>query len=275
MNKIKKAKFAGSFYPGSKDSLLKEISDLDNNSKKNIEIKKPACVILPHAGYIYSGQCAVDCLRLLKKFHYNRIVVIAPSHRVSGFNFSIGDYDEFEIPSGNVKTDRKTIESLLKSDHCSFYSQPFAFEHSLEVQLPLLKYFLGDFKLIPIVISNQHKFNSALLGDILLRSIDDIENTLFVASTDLSHFHDANTAEKLDNIFINCIEKGNSEKMQDKLANHETEACGFGAVMTIMHIAEKLNSSNPRIVSYTHSGMVTGDNSEVVGYMSAVFESSK
>ncbi len=272
MSKTKKTKFAGSFYPGNAEALLKTIKIMDEESDKNIKINKPACVILPHAGYVYSGQCAVDCIRQLRQFDYKRVVVIAPSHRLGGFDFSIGNFDKFETPNGNIKTDKTVITKLLESEHCEFIPQAFEAEHSLEVQLPLLKYFLGDFLLVPIVISNQQKHNSRLLGKILSEAINDMENTLFVASTDLSHFHNAATAEIKDSLFIDLLKNMDIDSMQNKLAYRDTEACGFGTVMTIMHIADKLETNPPVIVSYTHSGKVTGDNREVVGYLSALFE---
>ncbi len=274
MCKIKKTKFAGSFYPSDAGSLAKMIKSMENESEKDIKIDKPACVILPHAGYVYSGQCAVDCLKQMKSYHYNRVVVIAPSHRVGGFDFSIGAFDEFETPDGNIKTDLTTINKLLEFDLCRFIPQTFEYEHSLEVQLPLLKYFLGEFQLIPIVISNQHALNSKKLGELLFNTIDDIDNTLFVASTDLSHFHSAESAEIKDNTFIDLIKKMDIGTMQNKLASRDTEACGFGTVMTILNLAKALETEKPKIITYTHSGKVSGDNMEVVGYVSALFEHS-
>jgi AmmeMemoRadiSam system protein B len=142
-------------------------------------------------------------------------------------------------------------------------------EHALEVQLPFLQVVLGDFKLIPIVMGDQEKDTCVALAEILSGTLHDRE-ALIVASSDLSHYHDANEASMLDSVVLSNVEGYNPDGLYQSISRGNSEACGAGPMVATMLAARRLGADRSRVVKYAHSGEVSGDMDAVVGYMSAV-----
>ena len=142
-------------------------------------------------------------------------------------------------------------------------------EHALEVQLPFLQSVLQDFKIVPVVMGDQSKRNIDALAKKLAEVSDD--ETLIVASSDLSHFYSKSQADKLDSVVEKRVREFDYESLQFDLENHTCEACGGGPIVALMKAANLKNIRHSMVLSRTDSGDVTGDNSEVVGYLSAVF----
>jgi AmmeMemoRadiSam system protein B len=137
-------------------------------------------------------------------------------------------------------------------------------EHSLEVQLPFIKYLFPEAKIVPIVFCHQDLANAKLLSEYLKNIFD--ENTLLVISTDLSHFYNSSTAELKDNSLINLVKNKNLPMLELALKNDSIEACGFAGILTLLHLLpDKATIEN---ITYTHSGNINGDQKRVVGYFS-------
>jgi len=143
-------------------------------------------------------------------------------------------------------------------------------EHSLEVQLPFLQTVLKDFKIIPVVMGSQNKRNIEALGNVI-GSIFKGENILVVASTDLSHYHNYNTASNLDSKVIDFINSYNSFSFIDAIVSEGVEMCGGGPTAAAMIASKALGADKSKVLCYKNSGDVIGDRSAVVGYLSAAF----
>jgi len=265
---------AGMFYPEDREELdklltafLKRAADEINSTDSYLG------VIVPHAGYVYSGQCAALGFNALKDRVLKNIVIIAPSHRFGEFAFSVGDYDAYETPLGDVKVNREFTRMLLDDTEFIFSEAAHNYEHSLEVQLPFIKKLFPEVKIVPILFGNQSFFNAEYLADKLFDIFcDNLEKTAFVISSDLSHYHPANLAEKLDAKLINFLEKIQSEELYKQNRSGLVEACGIGGILTMMQFITKLNKSEIKVFNYTHSGKSSGANDSVVGYLAAGFK---
>ena len=261
---------AGSFYPGSPEQLRREIGgylhlpEAGNGSGIN-----PQALIVPHAGYYYSGAVAAAAYRLVAGAEFDLVVVLAPSHHhyFSGTSiYSIGNY---ETPLGEVEVDCKLAESLIKRyPGLNFVAEAHRQEHALEVQLPFLQVVLGDFTLLPLVLGSQDWGQALELAEIIA-GLAEKRRLLLVASTDLSHFHDAVTAEFLDRQIVEAVAAFDPAAFWSLIKNRQAEACGAGPLLTVMQAALKLGARQAEILTYRHSGMVSGDHNRVVGYLAA------
>lgn len=143
-------------------------------------------------------------------------------------------------------------------------------EHSLEIQLPFLQAALGDFSFVPLVMGDQSAAVCRRLAEAVVRAGEN-RRLLLVASSDLSHFHEDEQARALDGVATRRLRDNDAEGLLEKLAHDQTEACGGGPMAAVMMAAKRLGASHSLLLKYAHSGNVTGDNTSVVGYASAVF----
>jgi len=270
MNYVRPAQVAGHFYPSNPDKLRKDIGRLLDVTKPKEKFEKVFGVVAPHAGYIYSGKTAAYAYNLLIDKNYKRVVVISPSHSEYFPGICIFEGDAYETPLGILKVDKDFREKLL-TDHDEIFKgyEGHRREHALEVQLPFLQTVLKDFKIVPIVMGDQSKRNIDTLAKKLAEVSDD--ETLIVASSDLSHFYNKSQADKLDSIVEKRVREFDFDSLQIDLETHTCEACGGGPIVALMKAANLKNIKHSAILHRSDSGDVTGDNSEVVGYISAVF----
>lgn len=269
MNQIRQAQVAGYFYPSDPQKLNKEISEMLDNSKIGRSFKNIFGIVVPHAGYIYSGNTACYAFNLIRDKKYKTVVVISPSHSEYFPGISVYEGDAYETPLGVIEVDREKAEKLCEDSRIIFKGvQGHGREHALEVQLPILQSVLKDFKIVPIVIGDQGKMFVDELAVHLVNIYD--EHTLIVASSDLSHFHDSVTADHLDSIVEKRINDFDFNKLQSDLESNNCEACGGGPIVAMMKTASLLNITHSEVLKRTDSGDVTGDKNEVVGYLSAV-----
>ncbi len=241
---------------------------MSQNRKKNL--KRFSAIVAPHAGYVYSGKTAAHAYNLLIGKKFKTVVIISPSHSEYFPGISIFEGDAYETPLGLLKVDKEFREKLVTNDNVIFKGyEGHRREHALEVQLPFLQSVLKDFKIVPIVMGDQSKRNIDTLAKKLAEVSDD--ETLIVASSDLSHFYSKSQADKLDSVVEKRVREFDFESLQFDLENHTCEACGGGPIVALMKAANLKNIRHSMVLSRTDSGDVTGDNSEVVGYLSAVF----
>jgi len=269
MNYVRPAQVAGYFYPSNPDKLKKDLNLLLDVTKPKEKFEKIFGIVAPHAGYIYSGKTAAHAYNLLVGKKYKTVVVISPSHSEYFPGVSIFEGDAYETPLGILKVDNEFREKLETDDGIIFKGyEGHRREHALEVQLPFLQAVLNDFKIVPVVMGDQSKRNVDTLAKKLSEVSDD--ETLVVASSDLSHFFNKAQADRLDSIVEKRVREFDYESLQFDLENHTCEACGGGPIVALMKAAKLKNISHSLVLSRTDSGDVTGDNSEVVGYLSAV-----
>ncbi|MFA4911892.1 MAG: AmmeMemoRadiSam system protein B [Desulfobacteria bacterium] len=267
---IREPAVAGSFYPNDPVVLKKQIRGfLDNVPEEKIEGKIIA-LISPHAGYMYSGQVAAFGYKLLEGSDFNRVIVIAPSHRAHFHGASVYNKIGYKTPLGIVPVDRDLCNRIIAQDKMiSYYPQAHTQEHSLEVHVPFLQIVLKEFRLVPIVMGSQDFDTCRILSEAILKAIRD-ERVLIVASSDLSHFHRYDKAVSLDKTVLDHIDKLDAGGLEQDLKDGRCEACGGGPIVTAMLISEKLGANKAKVLNYANSGDITGDKSGVVGYAAAV-----
>lgn len=269
MKTVREPAVAGMFYPSSPSKLASEIKahlDCVNLAKP---YEKVFGIVSPHAGYAYSGKTAAHVYKAVQNKSYNTVIIISPSHREYFPGVSIYGGDAYKTPFGEIELDKEMIAKLIAEKGYIFEGMNgHRSEHALEVQLPFLQTVLKGFKLVPIVMGDQRKSFVDTLAEKLAQVVDD--ETLIVASSDLSHFHSKAEADRLDSKVEKKISEFDYEGLLSDLENQECEACGGGPIAVLLKTANLKGVHNVEILSRTDSGDVSGDNSEVVGYLSAV-----
>ncbi len=267
---------AGLFYPKKKLTLEREVALVLENSPEQQLSGKIYSIIAPHAGYMYSGGVAARAYRQLLDQDIELVIVISPSHREYFSEVSIYDGYAYSTPLGVIPVDRETAAQIADTSERIILSEKgHRFdEHALEVQLPFLQKVLEDFKLIPIVMGDQNIENIEALADRLAAVLTG-KKALIVASSDLSHFYNYDKAALLDNVVLENVSRFDEDKLFEDLQESRCEMCGGGPVVAMMKAVKMMGATHSEVLLYRNSGDVTGDKSEVVGYMSAVFYGEK
>lgn len=245
---------AGQFYPI--DGLEEMITEYLNNAEEK-NLPNIRGLVAPHAGYIFSGQVAAQGFRQIDK-RIKTAIVIGPSHHSYFIGASIANVTHYRTPLGDIKLSDK-VKELRNEDLIVSRESAHDQEHSVEVELPFLQKGLGSFEVIPMVAGD---VDPEKLADVLIKYIDD--ETLVVASSDLSHYYPYDMAVQLDKICTDAIPNLDFYGMGD------CQACGKIPVLTLMHIAEKLGWSGS-LIDYKNSGDTAGNKGSVVGYASIAF----
>lgn len=262
---------AGGFYPGSQKVLEEQVKAFLENVEMEKKFDDILGIISPHAGYVYSGQCAAYGFKALQQKDFETAVIIAPSHRFGNFTYSVGDFDAYVTPLGRINVNKQLTQRLLKFDEFDFFQHAHNSEHSLEVQLPFLQIINQKAQIVPVLIGNQSVENSRNLAKILAGIFSDkLATTVFIISSDLSHYYDSDTAAKMDLELASKIETMQIDKVEKLFTEHRAEACGFGGILTLLYLAKDLHYTQVKNLKYTHSGEVSGDFKQVVGYLASV-----
>lgn len=272
---IRKPAVAGAFYPADHIELKNQIEVFFKNIKEEKFDGRIFGLMVPHAGYVYSGQVAAHCFKQLQGLLFDTVVIIGMSHSARFDGIAVDTNDYYQTPLGLVKVDTELAYSLIKS-HPKIKSLPEAHisEHSLEVQIPFLQQILKEFKIVPILMSNP--------SDCQILAYSLISNSrgkkiLFIASSDMTHYPPYKIANEVDKTTLSLIEGMNINKLVDWLNEpHEkcsTLLCGSGAVLTLMLITKEFGINHAAILNYANSGDVPiiGDTSRVVGYGAVIF----
>lgn len=276
MKTIRKAQFASYFYPENpqnlKIDLLSYFPQTPSVNNSNSQI-----LIVPHAGYFYSGQIAASAYATLRNRDIKNVILLGVSH-TSYFPEIISDpHDFWETPLGKVPVNHDIAAKISVKSHLDLLENPHDGEHSLEVQVPFLQTVLREgFQIVPILISEARFSNLENLASHLASILN--PQTILVISSDLSHYPSAKVAEKVDQITLDSILSLNCEKFTTTTSelltrnylHLETCACGANAIEVAMLVASKLQLT-ARILKYANSSRVSGDNEKVVGYASLSF----
>ena len=257
---------AGTFYPADPGELARLITDLTRQAEKTA-VKTPAekplrALILPHAGYVYSGLTAAHGALVLKNRFFRRVIVLAPDHCAGIGQCAVTGADACRTPIGTIPVDTKTAARLKQSK--GFTTAPPASEnreHAVEVVLPFLQAWLKDFSLVPVITG---PVPPKRLADTIDSVLD--ETTLIVASSDLSHYLSQARAREKDRETIGMILQGRT----GSLAREPDRACGAIPIETVLHLAKRHNW-RPVLLHYSNSGDTAGSTDRVVGYAAVAF----
>ena len=252
---IREAAVAGKFYPEDSKQLLTMIQSFMNNIKQKIDYI-PKIIVVPHAGYQYSGQVAADGYAILSRLRgiVRRVIILGPPHRCAVNGFALPSAEFFATPFGKLVVDHALIEKLVKYNHFKVNDKAFDGEHCIEVQLPFIQSLLGQVSIVPILVAAQAKDVAELIA-----AIWGGQETLFVISTDLSHFLQYNEAQRLDQITAQAIVDLNPQYISQK------QACGGLGLCGALEVAKKRGMLTKQI-ALCNSADTAGTKERVVGY---------
>lgn len=259
---------AGLFYPADARTLQHEVDQFliqarSDASRDKTPARRLKALIAPHAGYIYSGAVAGAAYARLRAQadEIQRVVVFAPAHRLAFRGMAVSSADQFETPLGTIPVDQDARQGLLDSGApVQVLDEAFRNEHALEVQLPFLQRMLGEFSLVPILVGAANPEDVRTVMDTLWGGPD----TLLVVSSDLSHFYDYQSAERLDSHTTENI-----EAMQPEAIGYE-DACGRIPIQGLL-LEAQAKGLRAETVARCNSGDTAGDKQRVVGYGAYVF----
>ena len=228
-------------------------------------------IVAPHAGLMYSGPVAAYAYRLLRDRAVDVAVLVGPSHFVGFEGVSIYPSGGFQTPLGIAAIDEECATALMRSTPIvREYPAAHVREHSLEMQLPFLQRLAPDAKIVPLLMGFQTAETARALGDALADAVRG-KKALLVASTDLSHYHDALTAARLDAVVIDQVSRFDADGLQAALDLRPEHACGGGPTVAVMRAARLAGAREAVVLRYADSGDVSGDKTTVVGYLAAAF----
>ncbi len=261
MSSVRQPAVAGSFYPANPKDLREALTELLAAHQEDRH-SVPKAIIAPHAGYIYSGSIAAAVYARIApaRKSITRVVLLGPAHRVGFPGLAISSDDYFSSPLGNIPLDQQAVESITPLPFVSIFNKAHEQEHSLEVHLPFLQTVLDDFSLVPIVVGDA---TAEQVGKVL-DSLWGGPETLIVVSSDLSHYHDYDTARRMDRQTSRAIESLQWEQID--FGN----ACGRIPVNGLLFTANKRHMS-ATIVDVRNSGDTAGSKDQVVGYGAYAF----
>ncbi len=271
---VRKAVFAGSFYPAGRHDLEERVDALLKDAVSQGCMSPPGtfAVMAPHAGYVYSGQVAACSYAALKGKKTGTVILLGSSHRALFDGVALYPDGKWETPIGTVVIDSAMAKTLASSGS-PIKNMPSAFdeEHSLEVQVPFLQRTFKDFKIVPLLTGHVQKDDIVKLADILKGIITKNKGrVLVIVSSDMSHYLSYGTARGVDISTLRKIESLSWESLYDSYQHRENELCGAPAVIAVMKIARDLKAE-AQVLSYANSGDTAGDKSRVVGYGSVSF----
>ncbi len=258
--------FDGSFYPDEPKVLQTWVDDFLAGAPPAPDGEVMG-MIVPHAGYVYSGATAGKAIGVLRGRQVDRVVLMGPSHRYAVDGVRVFELDGFETPLGPVASDAELADELIEALGPASQGPPFP-EHSVEVQLPLLKRACPSASVVELVFGPPeavvHRRVGAVLAELWRR-----HRVVVVASSDLSHYYPREQAKILDGHFRDLLVRGDPEEMAVALGSGVAQACGAGPVLSLMEMTRELQGSF-HVVAQTDSSEASGDESQVVGYLSAL-----
>lgn len=266
---IRQPLFAGLFYDDNADRLRSRLEIyLQGVGQLPSLPQDPEVIIVPHAGYIYSGPTAAYAYALIRERKYETVVIIGPSHQY-GFNgCSIWPKGGFKTPLGIMPVDEETSSQLRQATGFGFIPEAFAKEHSVEVQIPFLQIVLPQAKIVPIIMGYPTRKVIDQLAEGLAKVLVS-KKALVIVSTDMSHYLSFEEAHKRDQETINLIRELKVENLQRQVISGENVLCGGGGVISALLYLQKLGEPQVEILRYADSTEGGGPKNQVVGYLAA------
>lgn len=286
MRTIRRSILSGSWYPGDAGRLKSDISHFESKSKNTlVDMNQLLGFIVPHAGYFYSGKAAVAAYKLLQKREYKTVIILAPSHSSYFNGVSCSSYGFYETPLGKVEVNNALADSLKGSSSLFIYNETAEnYEHSAEIHLPFLQYYLRDFQILPLLIGNVSKKEIPEIAESIINIMD--KDTLVVASSDFTHYgyrfgytpfdKCGNTdiirekISKLDNDHIDFIIKFDYPGFLKLKEETGATICGYMPISIITALFVKGNT-HASLADYYMSGDITGEYDQTVSYATIIF----
>jgi len=265
---------AGSWYPGSRQSLIQAIDGYLSRVDQPVLAGELIGLISPHAGYAYSGQTAAYAYHQLQGREVDTVVLMGPSHRAWVGDYAVNTEEAFETPLGLVPLDREFIADLDERVRLQAVYQDA--EHSLEIQLPFLQRQLGSFGLVPIMMSADdpavaHRL-AAALAEVITQRAGRGERVLLVASSDLHHIESYDEVVRRDRAVIEAVAAYDLNRLTALLMDPRCSVCGRMPILILLHAGQALGADSAKVLHHTNSGDVTGQRwpgQYTVGYMAA------
>jgi AmmeMemoRadiSam system protein B len=260
MTSIRSPAVAGTFYPDDDHQLKKMLSGFLAACPS--DAPPPKAIIAPHAGYVYSGPIAASAYASVANGRnvINRVVLLGPSHRVPFRGLAASNAQLFTTPLGAVPVDGKALAAIKHLRQVQILDQAHRWEHSLEVHIPFLQMVLADFKLIPLVVGEATAEEVGEVLEILWGGPE----TLIVVSSDLSHYHDYGTAQRLDRGTSDAIIQFRPQDI------HYEQACGRNPILGLLAAAHR-HGLHAETIDLRNSGDTAGPRDRVVGYGAYIF----
>lgn len=259
---IRHSMYAGSWYPSDKTELR---TYLGKPSKTKTRTYGALC---PHAGWIYSGTTAGQVYSELSPA--SLFICIGPNHRGTGAPVSVFPEGEWETPLGSLTVNEQITRGII--ENCG-YAEPDTIahreEHSLEVQMPFIKMFNPDAEIVAIALADYRVDTCRVLGETIGRVIRDKklhDSTIILASSDMSHYIPAEEASRIDQLAIARIEALDPDGLLAVVSKNDISMCGSGPAAAMLWATKELGATKGRLIAYTNSGAITGDNEQVVAY---------
>lgn len=286
----KKAHLSG-WYQRSPHKLKEQIEELDKKASQNYKasFKDVSACIVPHAGLKYSGAVAASCFRLVDSKKIKRIIILAPSHKIPFKGIALPDYDSYKVPNGVLTVDKQALKVLHKSKlfqaQKKLFKDPHDVEHSLEIELPLIKYYFGNTPIVPLVLGHLSEKDRSESVKVLRSIIDN--STLIVASSDLTHYgprfdyqpfkkqdYLQERIKQLNGSILEKIFEGSAQKFSSFIYEKEATVCGKHSIALLLELLQQkaIRGVKPYLVSYaTSQDYDNSDPSHSVSYAGIVF----
>ena len=266
MAEVREAKVAGKFYPESQVELHDLVKELLERQPASTETAKPRILIVPHAGYQYSGLIAANGFRQLQGRSYDGVVVVGLMHRIQFDGASVDTREAYETPLGTFPVHQEAVAVLQTYPGISHIESVHeSDEHSLEVELPFLQVALPHTRLVPILMGHIRLQDARQLAE-ALAGLSRLGDFLFVFSTDLSHYHPYDDAVRIDEGTVSAILSETPQAVSRLFDQGSIEACGRGPIVTSLLLAAKLGYPKRALLYHANSGDTAGNPASVVGY---------
>ncbi|PIU40007.1 MAG: hypothetical protein COT00_03980 [Candidatus Omnitrophica bacterium CG07_land_8_20_14_0_80_50_8] len=262
---------SGAFYPADKNELNRMIDGFLAKVPAKNKIQDPIRIlILPHAGYIYSGQTAAYGCRLIADGPYDTVILIGPYHKALFHGASIWKSGAWQTPLGSVPVDAELARAIANESPDFIYTEEVHLdEHSLEVQVPFLQKVLKNFKIVPILISDPSPKNYPSLAQAIYKHIQD-KQTLIIVSSDMSHYYEDTVAQTMDSRTLGFLKDQDVHSLSNALDAGTSELCGQAAVLTALEVSRLMGGTRLEVLNYSTTADTTGDRLRVVGYGASV-----
>jgi AmmeMemoRadiSam system protein B len=275
--RIRQPHFAdGMWYGSTAPQLQKDVQGYLEQSPVSPDLGEVVGLVAPHAGHFFSGHVAGAAFANLKPGAFETVILIGPDHRGATLGqIATLDVEAWRTPLGDIPVDRGFLQTLQNEIDLKLLSSDN--EHSLEIELPFLQMTLEEFKLVPLMMGDQSPSMCRQLAEALATVINTgpFSSTLLVASSDLSHELDDDTARHLDKdtiqFMLDLDGDGLAQHAESGHSRGKPPACGAGPVATIIHTAKALGADQAHLLKYATSGDVHPRKDSVVGYAAVAF----
>ena len=270
---VRPSPIAGTWYSGNPSQLRRTVADYIEDAETPPLPGEVVALVAPHAGYIYSGAVAGHAFKTVTGATFDYVCVLSPVHQYYPQPLLTSAHSAYRTPLGDIPLADDKLAQISHSleEQMGLELTPITNdrEHALEIELPFLQVALkGDFALIPIMLRDQSRQVTKVLGQVLADVLK-AESCLLVASSDLSHFHTETQANQLDGDVLSALEAFSPDGLFDLKDRGRGEACGLAAIAAVLWASAALGATDVTLLKYDTSASTTGDRSSVVGYGAA------